>query len=96
MKSFSCLKACGNSKKGRTVAKCTGLATENAVIMPPVTDSARWQLTAAANNPHRIAQAMSFSGNHQSVRIDPQSDQPVGERCRDALAIALKADQAGG
>ena len=64
--------------------------------MAPIVDRPWWQLVAALDHPHMLAEDMPFGSDHQALRVDPQADRAVGERRRNAVAIAFEADQASG
>lgn len=43
-----------------------------------------------------LAQDLPFGGNDQPIRINPEADRTVRKRRRNALAVALGANQTGG
>jgi hypothetical protein len=40
-------------------------------------------------------QDLPFGSNDEPIRIDPQGDRPVYKRCRHAVTVAFKGDEAG-
>jgi len=64
-------------RKGSTVPQRTGLALEDRQVMAPVVNRAWWELVAALDHPHMLAQDLPLGGDHQPVRIDAQTDGAV-------------------
>ena len=67
-------------------AQCSGLALKDRQVMPPVVNSAWWELMTALDHPHMLTQDLSFGGvtpeacfqhDHQPVWIDAQTDRAV-------------------
>ena len=83
-------------QKGCAVSERSRLALDDRQIMSPVVNGPLRQVVAAFDDPHMLAQDAPLGRHDQPVGIDPQADRPVRKRRRDAVAIALKADQAGG
>ena len=82
--------------EGRAIPKRPGLALNDSQIMSPVVDRPRWQVVAAFDDPRMLAQDVALRRHDQPVGMDPQADRSVRKGCRNAVAIALEADQAGG
>jgi hypothetical protein len=72
-----------------------GLPLHDCQVMPPVVDRLCRKMVAALDHAHMFAQDVSLSCHDQPVGVDPKADRPVRKGCRDAVAIAFKADQAG-
>ena len=53
-------------------------------------------MVAVFDDPRVLAQDVTFCRHNQSVRIDLKADRAIGEWRRNAVAIALEADQTCG
>lgn len=47
------------------------------------------------DDPVMLAQDLAFSCDYDPIRVYPKADRAVGERCRHAVAVALKVYEAG-
>ena len=50
----------------------------------------------ALDQPFMLTENLPFCGHDKPIGVDPETDRPVGEGGRHAIAVALEADQAGG
>jgi hypothetical protein len=80
----------------RTIAQSPGLALNDSQIVPPIIDRLRWQLVTALDYAAMFAQDVALGCNDQPIGIDPQADRAIGKGRRNAVAIALEADQTCG
>ena len=78
--------------EGRTVAQCTGLALKDCEVMPPVKNGVSRKMRPV-DAPHMLAKDLPLCCNGDLVRIDPDTDRAIGERSRNAVAVALKTHQ---
>ena len=80
----------------RAIPESAGLALNDSQVVPPIIDRLRWQLVTALDHPQMFAQDVALGCNDQPIRIYPQADRAIGKGRRNALAIALEADQTCG
>src|SRR5574343_997404 len=63
--------------------------------MTPVVDRLAGDTVVALDHPGMLGDDLALGGYDQMVRIDAQAHGAVGEGGRDAIAVALKVDEAG-
>jgi hypothetical protein len=85
----------GKFQERGTIPKVPGFALKHRQIVPPIVNCPWWKMMAAFDDPQMFAQDTALGRHDQSVGIDPQADRTVREGRRNAIAIALEADQTG-
>src|SRR3546814_17451438 len=86
----------GHFQEWRSIAQSARLALNNCQIVPPVIDRLPRLLVRAVDNSVVLAQDLPLGRDDQPIGIDPQAHWPVRKGSRNAIAIALERDQAGG
>lgn len=81
--------------KGGAVAKGAGFALNDSQIMPPVVDGLSGPVMRTVDDAAVLANDLTFRGDDNPLRVNTQAHRPVGEGCRNAVAVAFQMDEAG-
>jgi hypothetical protein len=81
-------------REGRAVPQRPWLTLDDGEVVPPVIDRSRRQGMTTLDQPFVFTQDLPLGGNNDPLGIDPQADGSVRKGRGNAVAIALKADQA--
>jgi len=63
--------------------------------MPPVVDCLAQQKVRPLDNPGMFTRDVAFGGNDDPLRVNPQADRAVCERCGLAFAVAFEVHETG-
>jgi hypothetical protein len=77
------------------VAQRARFALHDRQIMPPVVDRLAGAITRTVDDAAMLAHDLAFSGDDDPIRINPKAYRPIGEGCRNAVAVALQMHEAG-